>query len=207
MNRPAPQAPLALHPGLFHDPRRGEIVHVADGPHAVDLRLRQHPIRHGPNGFGHVAPVPVFAADDVTDFHALTLRPNIDRPGQSAVLAKDDDPREWAFAGPARGAVSQELARVFRTPVRWEAHVGGGFRIARVGRVDGFGVVQAGRSQAKPRGLDRRWRLHVSRLTTTFPVGATAKSARGGTTKVEPSSSITAGPENRSPTARRARSY
>src|SRR6516165_3341119 len=207
MNGPAPQPTLALHPGLFHHPRRGEIVHVAHGPDAVNLWLGQHPVRHGSNDFGHVAPPPVFATDDVAHFHAMTLRPDIDRAGQSTGVAKDDDPREWALTGPGGGAVSQILARVFRALVRPKAHVAGRLGVARIGRVDRLGVVHRGLSQPQPRGLDRRGRLHVSSATTTLPVAATVKVARGGTTRVEPSSSITAGPAKRSPTESRARSY
>src|SRR5262245_2744630 len=62
------------------------------------------------------------------------------------------------------------------------------------------------RDRVEPRAIERR-RLHWSSVTTTLPVGATAKPARGGTTRAEPSSSITAGPANPSPTERRVRSY
>src|SRR4029077_2380254 len=79
--------------------------------------------------------------------------------------------------------------------------------VLRVRRVDRLGVVHGGRAQAQPGGLDCRRRLHESSITTMLPVGATVKPARGGTTSVEPSSSITAGPGNWSPTARRIRSY
>src|SRR5580765_29668 len=112
MNRPAPQASLALHPGLLHDARRRDIVDVADRPHAVELGLRQRPVGDGADGFRHVAAAPVLAAEDVADFGAMALWSDVDRAGQTAVFSHDDDPRERAVRGPTGGAVSEILARV-----------------------------------------------------------------------------------------------
>src|SRR4029453_12229661 len=109
--------------------------------------------------------------------------------------------------GPAGCAVPEVFARLGGTQMRTKAHVSCGLGIVRVRREDRLGVAHDGRSQPEPGGFDHRGRFHGSSETTTLPVGATAKRARGGTTRVEPSSSTTADPSNRFPTASRAWSY
>src|SRR5439155_270617 len=180
----------------------GVVVDVAHGPDAMDGGLRQRPVADGANDFRHVAAAPVRAAENVAELDAVVLGPDVDRPGEAAVLALEDDPRERPVSGPAGCAVPEVFARLGGAQMRPKAHVSCGLGIARVRREDRLRVVHDGRSQPEPGGLESRGRLHESRLTTMLPVAATVKLARGPTTRVEPSSSITAGPANRSPTAR-----
>src|SRR5262249_47281559 len=133
---PASQPALALHSGLLEHARRRAIVDVAHGPHPVHLGLRQRPVGHGADDFRHVAAAPVLAAEDVAELDAVGLGPDVDGAGQAAVLAHEDDPREWAVPGPAGRTVAEIVARVLGASVRAEAHVAGGLVIARVRRED-----------------------------------------------------------------------
>src|SRR5262245_13379546 len=173
----------------------------------MDLGLRQCPLDDGADHFGHVAPAPVVTAQDVAELDAMVLRADVDHAGQAAAFAQDNGPGERAASGPPGRALLDVAARLGGAPMGAKAHVARGLGIAGVGREDRVGVVHDGLAEQEAGGLERRRRLHGSRVTTTLPVAATAKPARGGMTRVEPSSSITAGPANRAPTESRARSY